>query len=62
MYRDDWAALGIPTLHVTNSIWVHQGRIANFTSHADNSREAERLGDLWSPREAGLALVPDRRT
>ena len=49
VYRDDWAAVGIPALHVTNSIWVHEGRIANFTSRADNPREAELLGDLWRP-------------
>jgi hypothetical protein len=32
VYREDWRAVGVTPLRVTNSIWVHNGQLANFTS------------------------------
>jgi hypothetical protein len=52
VYRDDWAALGVAALPVTNSIWVHAGKLADFTSTPRDRRLAERLGDLWRPGAA----------
>jgi hypothetical protein len=47
VYRDDWAALGVRGLQVTNSVWVHQGKVANFSAIPRDPRDAERLGNLW---------------
>ena len=40
---------------VSNSIWVHNGQLADFSSTLSEPRDAERLGDLWRPGAA-----PDR--
>ena len=50
--RDDWAALGVDSVHVTNSIWVHNGKLADFTSTLPDARDVQRLGDLWRPGSA----------
>jgi hypothetical protein len=47
--RDDWRDLGIDNVLVSNSIWVHQGKIADFTSVPDDSRDLERLRASWRP-------------
>jgi hypothetical protein len=52
VYRDDWAAFGVETLRVTNSVWVHQGKVATFTSVPRDPRDAERLANLWRPGSA----------
>lgn len=52
VYRDDWIAVGVTALAVTNSIWVHNGKIAQFTQTARNSDDTERLGMLWQPGSA----------
>jgi hypothetical protein len=49
VYRDDWMALRVAPLSVTNSIWVHQGKVAAFSSTPRDPRDAERLGSLWRP-------------
>ena len=54
VYRDDWAALGVPALAVTNSVWVHHGKLANFTSVPRNPADTQPLGDRWRP-----ATVPE---
>ena len=54
VHRDDWAALGVPALAVTNSVWVHNGKLANFTSVARNPADTQPLGDRWRP-----ATVPE---
>ena len=54
VYRDDWAALGVPALAVTNSVWVHHGKLANFTSLPRNPADTQPLGDRWQP-----ATVPE---
>jgi hypothetical protein len=55
--RDDWSARGVPSLLVTNSVWVQHGKLAAFTSQARNARDAARLGELWRP-----GASPERRT
>jgi hypothetical protein len=52
LYRDDWSAAGITPLQVTNSIWVHNGKIANFTETLRNARDRELLANLWQPGTA----------
>jgi hypothetical protein len=52
LYRDDWTAAGVAPLEVTNSIWVHNGRIANFTETLRTSTDADRLANLWQPGTA----------
>ncbi len=49
VYRDDWSASGVASLPVTNAIWVHRGKVANFTSTLREGRDAERLANLWRP-------------
>jgi hypothetical protein len=49
LYRDDWTAAGVAPLNVTNSIWVHNGKIANFTEKLRNPADADRLANLWQP-------------
>ncbi len=57
VYRDDWSGRGVSSLPVTNSVWVHGGKLANFTSVLRDGRDAERLGGLWRPGAA-----PERPT
>ena len=47
VYRDDWASRGVKPLSTTNSIWVHHGKVANFTSNPRDPRDAEMLWPLW---------------
>lgn len=49
VYRDDWVAIGISPLAVTNSVWVHHGKLANFTSVPRFATDAQQLGDRWRP-------------
>jgi alkylation response protein AidB-like acyl-CoA dehydrogenase len=49
VYRDDWAAIGVHALTVTNAIWVNNGKIASFTSVAKNRMDVDQLGNLWRP-------------
>lgn len=55
VYRDDWLALGLKVLPVTNTIWVHNGHLANFTSQPTEPGDLLRLGRTWRPGAA-----PDR--
>jgi hypothetical protein len=52
LYRDDWTAAGIAPLQVTNSIWVQNGKIANFTEKLRNTTDTDRLANLWRPGAA----------
>jgi hypothetical protein len=52
LYRDDWAAIGVSPLQVTNSIWVQNGRIANFTEKPRNSNDTDKLANQWQPGRA----------
>jgi hypothetical protein len=52
IYRDDWIAVGVAPLAVTNSIWVHDRKIAIFSEQPRNSIDAARLGMLWRPGAA----------
>ncbi len=54
LYRDDWGA-SVEFVAVTNSIWVHNGQLADFSSTLSEPRDLQRLGDLWRPGAA-----PDR--
>jgi hypothetical protein len=49
VYRDDFSALGVEFVPVTNTIWVHNGKLADFTSTLNEPRDFERLGVLWQP-------------
>jgi hypothetical protein len=49
VYRDDWAAVGVHGLSVMNSISVHNGKIATFTSIPRNATDVQQLGNLWRP-------------
>jgi hypothetical protein len=49
VFRDDWQEWGVDLLPVSNSIWVHDGRIANFTSVLRDPSDARRLSSLWEP-------------
>jgi len=57
VYRDDWPALGVTALRVSNSIWVHNGYLADFTSELREPSDRLRLGRLWQP-----GVVPERPT
>jgi hypothetical protein len=57
MYRDDWRALGLTPLRVTNSIRVQNGQLADFTSKPSEPSELQRLGRLWQP--GGSTGAPD---
>lgn len=48
-YRDDWTALGVHGLAVTDAIWVHNGKIATFTSVPRDATDIQQLGNLWRP-------------
>jgi len=54
VYHQDWRQLEYP-LRVTNTIWVHNGKIADFTSKPSNPSDAWHLGYLWRP-----GSVPER--
>jgi hypothetical protein len=49
VYREDWRQLGVDSLRVRNSIWVHDGKLVDFTSKPLDPHDAERLGHLWQP-------------
>jgi hypothetical protein len=49
VYRDDWQAVGVALVPVTNSIWVHHGQVADFTSKLSEPDDQQRLGRLWQP-------------
>jgi len=51
--RDDFRALGVESVPVSNSIWVHDGKLADFTSVLEDPRDVERLGVLWWPGRIG---------
>ncbi len=55
VYRDDWIAVGVAPLAVTNAIWVHDRKIAIFSEQPRNPIDAARLGILWRP-----GAVPER--
>jgi hypothetical protein len=57
VYRDDWRAVGITAQRVTNSIWVHNGQLADFTSKLTEPGDHHQLGRLWQPGTA-----PERPT
>jgi len=52
MYRDDWRAVGAERVSVTNTIWVHNGEVAEFTSRLVEPSDLELLGPLWRPGAA----------
>jgi hypothetical protein len=56
-YRDDWEVVGVKAFAVTNSIWVHNGKLANFTSTPRNGSDTAQLGQLWRP-----GAMPERPT
>ena len=47
--RDDWQQLGVHSVSVLNSIWVHDGKLVDFTSKPLEHRDVEQLGRLWQP-------------
>jgi hypothetical protein len=49
VFRNDWQEWGVSLLPVTNTIWVHEGKLADFTSQLRDGRDAERLSSLWEP-------------
>lgn len=49
VYRADWRQLGVDSLRVLNSIWVHDGKLVDFTSKPLDLHDAEQLGRLWQP-------------
>ena len=49
VYREDWQELGVDALPVFNTIWVEDGKIADFTSRLASPGDAERLQHLWRP-------------
>jgi hypothetical protein len=49
VYRDDWGAIGVTPLPVSNAIWVHHGKLASFTSTPRNPHDAQLLGGAWQP-------------
>src|SRR5262249_7343933 len=49
VYRSDWAAAGVRAMGVANSIWVHSGKVARFSSRARSAVDAAQLGSLWRP-------------
>lgn len=56
--REDWRlVLGVDTVPLTNSIWVHEGKIADFTSTLNDPRDADVLRGFWRP-----SSTPDYRT
>jgi hypothetical protein len=57
VFRDDWTAVGIAPLQVTNSISVRNGKIASYTETPRNAIEAEKLGALWRPGSTPEHLI-----
>jgi hypothetical protein len=57
VYRDDWRALGVTAVRVLNTIWVHNGYVADFTSELGEPSDQLRLGRLWQP-----GTIPERPT
>jgi hypothetical protein len=55
VYRDDWQAMGLTAVPVRNSIWVQDGRLADFTSKPREPGVLLRLGRLWQP-----GVAPER--
>jgi hypothetical protein len=49
VFRDDWQEWGVSLLPVANTIWVHEGKLADFTSTLRDPQDAERLSGLWRP-------------
>jgi hypothetical protein len=49
VFRDDWQEWGVSLLPVANTIWVHDGKLADFTSTLRDPQDAERLSGLWRP-------------
>jgi hypothetical protein len=49
VYRDDWRGIGLEFVPVNNSIWVHNGHIAQFTSMVSSPSDLELLGNFWRP-------------
>lgn len=49
VFRDDWQEWGVDLLPVANSIWVHEGKLANFTSVPRDPQDLVRLSGLWRP-------------
>ena len=49
VYREDWRQVGVDSLGVLNSIWVHDGKLVDFTSKPLDHHYAEQLGRLWQP-------------
>jgi hypothetical protein len=47
--RDDFRQLGLESVPVTNSIWIHDGQVADFTATLSDPRDAALLGPLWQP-------------
>jgi hypothetical protein len=60
VHRDDWSALGLTALAVKNSIVVHNGQLAAFTSILSDPRDLQRLGRLWQPGTVRSARPPSR--
>jgi hypothetical protein len=58
VYRDDWTILGVEPLAVTNSIMVHNGRLAGFTAEPQLPSDVEALGSLWRPSASVSASSP----
>ena len=50
--RDDFRALGLEYVTVTNTLWVHNGLIADFTSVLADPRDEKLLRGLWRPSQA----------
>jgi hypothetical protein len=57
VYRDDWQALGVRALRLSNSVTVHNGQLVDFTSRLAEPNDLLRLGRLWQP-----GAVPERST
>jgi hypothetical protein len=58
IYREDWAAVGVRTLAVSNSIWVRDRKVASYMSTPRSSVDAQRLGRLWRPGSAPERSMP----
>jgi hypothetical protein len=49
VFRDDWQEWGVSLLPVANTIWVHEGKLADFTSTMRDPHDAKLLSGLWRP-------------
>jgi len=52
LYRDDFQAAGVDAVALHNTIFVEDGKIADFTATLVNARDRAQLGDLWRPGSA----------